>query len=795
MNIRILKKDLKRKKTNNLILLLFIFLSATFIASSLNNFSVIQNGVDEFIEQSELADFLILTMGGSFDELSENDQNIESFLKDHAQVKSFTMNDQLYLTSNQTELRSGKHLEMASTMVLSSLQMQGQKFFTENNQELTKIEEGKMYLGRQTMLENNLEAGDKLTIFTENGFRKTFTIAGSFKDAFLGSEMMGSERLLVSEADYQKLQQESGLPYGRTYSISCNDLEKFQESYHNQGFHVLFAADQSLIKMTYIMEMVVAAVILGVSICLIAIALVMLKFTIVFTVNEDYKEIGIMKAIGIKDCAVRRLYTTKYFVLAAVGSLLGFATSIPFGKILIAQVTEKLVIKEDGTGLCFQFAVSMAIMVLVTLSGYHSTRRMKKMTPMDAIRRGNNGERFHRKGLFRLQGSHISATTFLACNDVVSELRKYLVLAVTGMLGVWLIAMPVNTINTLRSDGLLEWFGTQKCDFFIVDEEKISELILSGEKQKFYDYLEDTKQLLREHEILANKVYTEVFFRLKIRKGDQSYQSLSLQGLNTRMEDYVYDEGVAPVYENEIAVTHIVAEKIGASVGDTIYITNGDKEEPYVITAMYQSMNNMGEGIRFTEQAKLDYTATAGGFGIQVRLGDQDQDFEQIRDSIKKIMPQVKVQSVQEFIDHMVGGVSEQLDALKIMILVIVICINILVVVLMQKMFLIREQGEMGILKAIGFSNQSIIAWQTKRIMLVLFFGIAAGTLTGSGFSKITAGKVFQMVGASEITFVINPLEVYLIYPLAVFIVTVFACMVTMQKVRKISVQQINEMD
>ena len=341
----------------------------------------------------------------------------------------------------------------------------------------------------------------------------------------------------------------------------------------------------------------------------------------------------------------------------------------------------------------------------------------------------------------------------------------------------------------------MEWFGTQKCDFFIVDEEKISELILSGEKQKFYDYLEDTKQLLREHEILANKVYTEVFFRLKIRKGDQSYQSLSLQGLNTRMEDYVYDEGVAPVYENEIAVTHIVAEKIGASVGDTIYITNGDKEEPYVITAMYQSMNNMGEGIRFTEQAKLDYTATAGGFGIQVRLGDQDQDFEQIRDSIKKIMPQVKVQSVQEFIDHMVGGVSEQLDALKIMILVIVICINILVVVLMQKMFLIREQGEMGILKAIGFSNQSIIAWQTKRIMLVLFFGIAAGTLTGSGFSKITAGKVFQMVGASEITFVINPLEVYLIYPLAVFIVTVFACMVTMQKVRKISVQQINEMD
>lgn len=795
MNIRILKKDLKRKKSINLIILLFIFLSATFIASSLNNFSVIQTGVDQFMELSELADFSIITMGGNFDAVSENDQNIEKFLKDNAQVNKFTVDEQLYLTSNQTKLDSGKHLEMANTMIFSSLPSKGQKFFKEDNQELAEVEDGKVYLNQQRLLENNLEAGDELTICTENGFRKTFIIAGSFKDAFLGSEMMGSERLLVNEADYQKLQQESGLPYGRTYSVRCNNLKKFEKSYHNQGFHVLFAADQATVKMTYIMEMVIAAVILGVSICLIAIALVMLKFTIVFTINEDYKEIGIMKAIGIKDSAVRRLYTTKYFLLAAAGSLLGFAASIPFSKILISQVTEILVIKEDGTGIWMQFAISMAVLVLVTLAGYHSTRRMKKMTPMDAIRRGNNGERFHRKGLFRLQGSRRTPTTFLACNDVVSELRKYLVLAVTGMLGVWLVAMPVNTINTLRSDGLLEWFGTQQCDFFIVDEDKISELVLAGEKQKFYDYMEETKQLLKGQDILADEVYTEVFFRLKIRKGDQSYQSFSLQGLNTRMEDYFYDEGVAPVYENEVAVTHIVAEKIGASVGDTIYVTNGDREEPYVITALYQSMNNMGEGIRFTEQAKLDYTAVAGGFGIQVRLEKQDQDFEQIRETIKKILPQAKVQNVQEFIDHMVGGVSEQLDVLKIMILLIVICINILVVVLMQKMFLIREQGEIGMLKAVGFSDQAMIAWQTKRIMLVLFLGIVAGTLTGGGFSKITSGKVFQMMGATEITFVINPLEVYLIYPLAVFIVTVLACMVTMQKVRKISVQQINEID
>ena len=90
---------------------------------------------------------------------------------------------------------------MANTMIFSSLPSKGQKFFKEDNQELAEVEDGKVYLNQQRLLENNLEAGDELTICTENGFRKTFIIAGSFKDAFLGSEMMGSEIHFHANAD------------------------------------------------------------------------------------------------------------------------------------------------------------------------------------------------------------------------------------------------------------------------------------------------------------------------------------------------------------------------------------------------------------------------------------------------------------------------------------------------------------------------------------------------------------------------------------------------------------------
>ena len=143
----------------------------------------------------------------------------------------------------------------------------------------------------------------------------------------------------------------------------------------------------------------------------------------------------------------------------------------------------------------------------------------------------------------------------------------------------------------------------------------------------------------------------------------------------------------------------------------------------------------------------------------------------------------------------MIGHIAGRLGPLKFMVLTVVLVINVLVVVLMQKMFLIRERGEIGMLKSIGFSDESLIGWQTKRIMLVLFAGIVLGTLTGTPFSEITSGRVFQMMGAEKIEFVVNPLEIYLLYPIALFVVTVLACVIAMRRVKRISVQEMNHIE
>lgn len=58
--------------------------------------------------------------------------------------------------------------------------------------------------------------------------------------------------------------------------------------------------------------MIVAFVVLVLSVCLMIVSFAVLKFTITFTVTEEYREIGVMKAIGITDFKIRSLYLVKY---------------------------------------------------------------------------------------------------------------------------------------------------------------------------------------------------------------------------------------------------------------------------------------------------------------------------------------------------------------------------------------------------------------------------------------------------------------------------------------------------
>lgn len=793
MNLKILGKDLKRKKSMNLILLLFVMLATTFIAASLNNLKVVTNGLDYYFEKAGIADFIIVSISGANGEKTGNDEKIEDFLEEQKNVTKYCVDDSLMITENQIEEIGDTKFEFVNTIALSGVDCKAQKFFDESNREITELAEGDLYIPRK-MLSENFEVGDSFYI-VYGDYRKKFTIKGVMKDALVGSEMIGINRILVGQKDYEELMEHGEFVSEKWYSVSCDDVEKFSKEYNNGNFNVRFGETQTTLRLTYVMDMIIAAVLLLVSICLILIAAIMLRFTIIFTVNEDYQEIGIMKAIGIPEQTIRSLYVTKYFFISVFGAAIGFFLSVPFSQMLVAEVTKNIVAEDSKNNIFMSIIVSIMVVAIVALFAFISTGKIQKFTPMDAIRSGSSGERFGKKSFLKLGNSRMRSSTFMALNDVLCEWKIYIVLLFTSAVGIWLVVMPVNTINTLGSEKISAWFGLAPCDFCITEQGKSEEVFLEGKRSSYEKYLSDVREQLEAENVAVEHVAMETVFRYKIRKDEYSFNSQALQGLGNSAGQYMYEEGTPPSEENEIAITHVVAKNIKAEIGDTVYVTMFDKEMPFVVTAIYQSMNNMGQGVRFCENTKMDYSAGIGVFGVQVTLKDTPSSGElhNTIERVKKVMPGAEVQTTKEYVAELLGNISDQLRPVKSLILTIVIIINILVVVLMQKMFLIREQSEMGMLKSVGFSDASIISWQTKRIALVLLLGVLVGTITGTPFSQLTSGQVFKMMGCSKIDFQINPWEVYVLYPAAVYVATLIACVITMLKVKRISVDSMNK--
>lgn len=800
MNWRILKRDFKRKKSVNVILMVLVVLATTFIAGGVKNFVTVTNAIDKFIAESELADYTLITSRNTKEDVTENDREIETFLQEQDEVKKYWIDEMIGLSQNSMRRENGKKVELNNLACLTTCDIKQQKFFDKEDRQITDVKIGTVYFDKNGMEKNNLKEGEKITLVSENGFKKTLVLKGYTKDAFGGSEQMGVERLLVSSQDYADIFQNGDFGVINFISVWFHNYENrdaFISEFNEEEFVAVFTADKDLVSLSYVMDVVMAAILLMVSFCLIILSVVMLRFTIIFTVNEDYKEIGIMMAIGLKNFSIRKIYLIKYAVITFAGALLGFCFSIPFGKAMAKPISDLIVIREENKSLALQAGLSLLVVFVILLFAYLSTGRIKKLSAMDAIRSGNNGERFKKKGCVKLSSSKRRASTFLAVNDVLSEPKRYFVLALIGMVATWMLTMTANTINTLSSNNMAGLFGLSQSEFVIDDEETIKELMAKQDKQVVYDYINDSVKKLKQAGVPVKKATMELFYRIKVQKGNKSYKSFSMQGLNTKMEEYTYIEGTPPKQKNEVAVTKIVADKLNAEIGDRIVVFAGEKKE-YLITAIFQSMTNVGEGIRFTETADITEGVFVSSPGIQIRLDkvseEDTKEMKEYQKNIEQTLNGVEVKTMSEYIGVMLGGISEKLMFMKVIILIVVIAIIVLITSLMQKMFLAREEGTVILLKSLGFSNAAVIRWQVKRVTGVLACGVLLGIVTAEPFSRITSGQVFKMMGAFKIEFVIRPVEVYILYPAVILATAVAGCVAMMRRVRKLKTADINDM-
>ena len=764
---RILKKDLKRKKTMNIILLLFVILCSMFAAAAVNNIIAVTGGIEHYFDAADVPDIIVRM-------LTSEENDLEEKIGELACVKEIRSEHWLCVSSSKYFSHNGKELDnfTNAAYLLSDSEM-AINYFDENNNIIESVEKGCFYANDPFLQDLIIKKGDEVELTVGNS-HLTLKFMGRFKGALFDSGNTASPYLIMNSADYDYLDRDEAthIMNGKQFCVNTSDVDEIREFAKNySGVYVNARED---CKGIYLYDMISAYVLMVISIMLMFTAFVMLRFTIGFTVTEEFREIGVMKAVGIGNGSIRSLYIVKYLAIAVIGTLIGYFCSVPLGDIMMKTVSKNIVLGSGG-GTLMGLVSSAAVVIIILLFCYNCTRRVNKLSPIDAVRNGQTGERFRRKSLLHLGRSKLPQAAFLPVNDVLSSPKQFSIVIVVFTLCILLMTIMSSFALTLKSEKILRFFDMPSSEAHILDGEILGEILV--DQSVYKQIIADTEKLLADNGMPGKCTMTMSTEFETSHKGKTAKISFYVMKGETNDTLYV-DKGSAPQKTDEIVVTVSVLDDLGAEIGDRVTAVINDIEYGFIITGTCSS---------FVTQAflykdfDLGHLRASNVRGVQIHF-DGSPDKEQINQNIEKLknlLKTDKVYSTPDFVNNLTG-MSDTLNAIKQMMMVITVVVTALIVILMERSFISKEKSEIALMKAVGIPDSSIVAQHTLRFVIVSVIACIVSSAVLMPISSAMMNWAGNMVGdVSDLKCDFDPLEIFVICPAILIGVTVIGSFLT----------------
>lgn len=793
MFYRILSRDLKQKRGINFILFLFMILATVFVASSVNNIIAVSNATEYCLDMGKVPDEFISTFE------IDGERSLEDWVSKNEEVKSYSKNEAVILSAGNIKefaRKDGAEYKINKSIMLQP-QWKTHMLVYDMDKKPVQMEAGEIAMQKSELEENHLSIGDEITFrFGDDAI--TLRISQAIMDPAFGGDYVGMTRYIVSDSDFERIK-ESGVSINYGYGVETYDNEEFCRQLNQENFQIVSSIDRDMFGFTYIMSLVVAGMISAVGVCLILIAFLILKFTIDFTLQQDYKEIGIMKAIGIRNVTVQGIYLVKYLVLVGAAALLGCILSIPAGNIMLNLASQDMMMEEAGANIGINVLCSVAVAVFVLLLCCLCTGKLRKYSAIDAIHSGQTGERYRKKALFFLNKRKAMRTPlYLAINDILSNLRRYLVLILTFTIGTVVIILPLNALTTFGSEQMAKAFEMDtECQFFVNHSMEDEDLATSLNKE---DVINNMRHL---EEVFSQKGYeteisTLMFYALSYYVGERknSYKILTTAPTGTDGSYIEMLEGTTPILKNEIALSENVMKSMGVAIGDRIHVMLGNKNQEMIITGKYQNYMQMGKSALLSENANVDNLTASGMWYLQCRLkeGSRGTDLsdKELVEQLKQQFSSYSFYDVAGAIDYQMGNTASQISGVKYIFIALICMVNVLITVLMMKIFMQGEKGQIAMMRSIGYSVRTVRSWQTIRIGLIVVLSVILGILFSNVANIIILRPIFGMMGASSMKIAVDVKEAYFIYPGILLSVILAAAYLSSASVGKLNLMEIN---
>lgn len=782
MFFKMLKKDLKKSKTMNIIIAFLITLSAALIASSTNLILASSSAVETFLDKANPPDFTII----KFDSEAENIR-LENFLNESDDVTSYKSETNILLSLSDFILESDD-VSFTTTTVLSKIPETYGLVSDIDGNPIT-LSNDEISCTQITLDTLGVEVGDNITIKIA-GVPKTFTIKCLASDALYGTASIGYKRIFVSDHIF-----DSGVTEDATklliYSVEVNDVTSFNNSFLYENFTVISTIYDYTFSTVYIYDKIIAYIFAAVSVFLIIIALMALRFTIVFSISEEYREIGVMKAIGIKNNKIKQIYLFKYFFISVISGIIGLILAIPLYNLLLKVYPTSIVIYSSVLYNIISAFTVVIIIGIIVLFCYLSTKSIDRLSAIDAIRSGKSSENFGKRRKIMLSKCRkMKTSTILAVSDIFSNLRRFLILATTFVIGTFLVVMPILATDTLKSDKMGVLMGYPDFDFIVYDYSLIGGFDSNAPYEHASDY-EDKSSAIG----IETSVYSEATFNVVMCTSNGDYSSLYCRKpYGKSITDYPLYEGDYPILENEICITATVAKRTGVKIGDTVTCNIEGDEESYIVTGTFQSMYNLGNGIIFSDAKVVSPSSwiSITLFGLFI---NETLDKDKVIEDMNIAMPDLVITSKNEMISSIFGSIIDSLDQMKYGILSFISFIIMLITVLLSKMLIGKEEGDIAIIKSMGIKESTINLWHLKRLLIIVSISIIIGLAIAYPVTSFLLSIIFNIMGATSITPAVNFLELLVLAPAVMIVSVILANLLGMRQVSKISPMQINNQE
>lgn len=744
MYYRIIRNDILKSKAITLTTMIFVAAAAMLVSLAAILAVNLSGSIDTLMTRAETPHFMQMHSGeidtARLTAFAEQNNNVNEF-----QVLEFLNVDGARILINGNSL--------ADNVQDNGFCMQSENFdyLLDLDGNVINVSDGEIYVPICYMKDGTAKFDDKAVICG-----KKFTVAGFLRDSQMNSLLASSKRFLVSENDYAEIKDSGSTEYLIEFRLKdLSALGALEAAYTSAGFEangptITYPLFKTL---NAISDGLMIAVILLVSALVVAIAFMCIRFTLLAKIEDDYREIGVMKAIGLRVSDLKKIYLAKYAAIAAAGCILGFALSFVFRGMLLENI--RLYMGEsENSSFAVLFGIIGVLLVFLAIIAYVSgvLKRFRKISAAEAIRFGTSQKKSAGAKHFCLSGNRLFDTNiFLGIKDVLARKGLYATMLAVLVISAFIIIVPQNLYNTISSKGFIAYMGIGKCDMRI----DIQQTYNISEKAAEIAKAMESDRSISKYAVLTTKTF-------KAKTEDGSEERIKIELGDHSVFPVKYSMGKAPAAEDEIALSAMNANELGKKAGDAITISADGNVKNLTVCGIYSDITNGG---KTAKAVFADNSADIMWCVICAELPDKSFVDSKVSE-YAEMFDFAKVSGIDEYIVQTFGSTISSVGKASCAAIAVALIITALVTLLFMNMLIVKNRYSIAVMKAFGFTNSDIKAQYFSRSIFVLIAGIVLGTLLANTFGEALAGAVISSFGASSFKFAVNPLSAYLLCPL-----------------------------